>query len=1198
MANCESHNALGDRQDGFRKGRSTIRTLLQNEILNDYNKRLRINNLVGMTDISGCFDRILPPIISMLNIKNGCPQEAVNMHAETLQHAKYFLKTKNGLSDSYYSHSSDTPVYGNGQGAGDSPSQWSQESAMLLDLYEREAPGATMTYRDGSNAVSIPITAFADDTNLLGNDNNRTKTTEQLVAETKQAFKIWNRLLHATGHFMELGKCACYLSIWDFQHDGYAYTRTPEELQITIEVNDVNGNKQIIPQLESDKSQKLLGVMRNPIGNQQDEVARLKQKSDSLAIKINSHALSFIETKLAYEAFYVPAMRYSLSITSINQMDLERIQTAGISAILTASGYNRHMPREVVFAPRIYQGLGFKHLYDLQGCDATRLLLQEISSKNTSTQKMLAALIDTIQLEAGIENPILEDTRPLDYIEWGWIPQIREFLHHIKGKIQGINATLPGVREGDRYIMDSPFLKSCTYKNRMLIHRCRIFLQVELLSDISNANGDRILEQWKNNKPNKPSRSHKKWPAQRDPGNEAWKIWKKFLHDSFENSNSKLREPLGKWIGWNQTRTHDGYYDLESRCFFHSEDAQIWRKYKQTARTRRQMIFQKENSTLDLILPPTAVPIDILTETGENRITSLPPNRIDKQRQEPTPTSLKEKLQLARPELFPTTTFMLEENDIAQILSQPTYIETASDGGFNPQSGISSFGWIVVMNKTIVAMGRGPAAAHPDLAESFRAEGYGLAAVSILLTIIVEHFNVEKQNHVWKFYIDNKAMIQRMQSYRWKGKISKANLRSDADITNIADDYLQNFPAILIHVKSHQDNEKAFEELSFAAQLNVMADAQATQQHDTMDKPLVTVTNSQPLLVIDDIPITRDSQKWILEKAGEIPIRQYYEDKYGWEKDTFHDIDWETQKKAISTYPDNDQRRILKFNHEWLPTSKRMFREGTDKLPSCRICNHLEETNDHLLTCTRDIQEHTRHQIIEFLWKDTMNHGNSELNNILELALTESPHNENWTPILSAVSPNLRKCIIQQNKIGWKQLYKGRMTKEMKVFMEQHYRNLQVDSRRYTGTRWCKTLIRNIWNTVLQLWKQRNKIIHGETTKVQNSTTKERLEKRVHKCFEFRDNLKREDREKIFYTDAHTLLQEEQRYIKAWIKLAERIIKITKKRTRKDNKFSQTHGKLRSVETNCQQENPHSGGITTRLTPSYLPSNERSVWVY
>jgi hypothetical protein len=67
MYNCEQFSTLGDYQDGFRKGQSTTRTLLQNELFNDYNKRLRINNFVGMTDISGCFDRILPPIISLLN---------------------------------------------------------------------------------------------------------------------------------------------------------------------------------------------------------------------------------------------------------------------------------------------------------------------------------------------------------------------------------------------------------------------------------------------------------------------------------------------------------------------------------------------------------------------------------------------------------------------------------------------------------------------------------------------------------------------------------------------------------------------------------------------------------------------------------------------------------------------------------------------------------------------------------------------------------------------------------------------------------------------------------------------------------------------------------------------------------------------------------------------------------------------------
>jgi hypothetical protein len=40
MKNCEMHGALGDLQDGFRKGRSTTRTLLHNEIINDYKANL------------------------------------------------------------------------------------------------------------------------------------------------------------------------------------------------------------------------------------------------------------------------------------------------------------------------------------------------------------------------------------------------------------------------------------------------------------------------------------------------------------------------------------------------------------------------------------------------------------------------------------------------------------------------------------------------------------------------------------------------------------------------------------------------------------------------------------------------------------------------------------------------------------------------------------------------------------------------------------------------------------------------------------------------------------------------------------------------------------------------------------------------------------------------------------------------------
>jgi hypothetical protein len=101
------------------------------------------------------------------------------------------------------------------------------------------------------------------------------------------------------------------------------------------------------------------------------------------------------------------------------------------------------MPREVVFTPKLYQGIGLKHLYDLQGCDSTRLLQQEINMYGSPTSKMIQALLETIQLESGIGSPILEDNRPLDYIEWGWIPQIRDFLQHIDGKIIGVTKTPP-----------------------------------------------------------------------------------------------------------------------------------------------------------------------------------------------------------------------------------------------------------------------------------------------------------------------------------------------------------------------------------------------------------------------------------------------------------------------------------------------------------------------------------------------------------------------------------------------------------------------------------------------------------------------------------------------------------------------------------------------------------------------------------
>jgi hypothetical protein len=138
-------------------------------------------------------------------------------------------------------------------------------------------------------------------------------------------------------------------AVWDFQEDGYAFTKEPSKIGRAITVRNTNNDTKIIKQLSATTSQKILGVMKNPIGNQQDEIKRLLEKSNHLATKLNLHALTRMEAKLAYESFYLPALRYSLSVTSINQIDLETIQKNMTSTIRSAMGFNRNMPREVVF---------------------------------------------------------------------------------------------------------------------------------------------------------------------------------------------------------------------------------------------------------------------------------------------------------------------------------------------------------------------------------------------------------------------------------------------------------------------------------------------------------------------------------------------------------------------------------------------------------------------------------------------------------------------------------------------------------------------------------------------------------------------------------------------------------------------------------------------------------------------------------
>jgi ribonuclease HI len=529
------------------------------------------------------------------------------------------------------------------------------------------------------------------------------------------------------------------------------------------------------------------------------------------------------------------------------------------------------------------------------------------------------------------------------------------------------------------------------------------------------------------------------------------------------------------------------------------------------------MIFHATRTGTQDELPMESLPVEIETMT-ENYVFTTKQGGFITQRKNGQENSQDLRTQLDQRNedpLFHHIELLMEQNEIDLLLKGGKNIKIASDGGYNPKSGISTYGWIVLIEKQPIAKGRGPAAAHPTMAESFRAEGFGIASAASFLQVIAKQFQLNVENYNWHFFIDNKAMITRMESYSTKIQHSQWNLRSDADITNQAATLLQGLPVEYHHVKSHQDKNRD-NRLSFEAQINIIADEMATRQRQLMTKPFLHAKKLGCTLSLDSVMITRDSQKWLIDSASRIPMMDYFHKKLKWTAKIFHSIEWDIQHTVLNSYDVNDQRRILKFCHGWLPTNKRLHREGLAPSARCPLCNHLEETNLHLLVCPHQSQQKIRDDLYFYLQKDIHNMGNGELNNIIEIALQDSVENQAWTPDINNTSNNLRDYVIDQNCIGWNQLYNGRIAKSLVHTMDEHFNNLGANGFQYSGKRWTKMLIRNIWNTVLKLWKNRNDFIYKQDRAKMEETIRENLANMVATCFGKAQELTWQDRNIVF----------------------------------------------------------------------------------
>ena len=240
------------------------------------------------------------------------------VQGNTLAEAKYYLKTKYGVSDDFIQHSIAYPLFGTGQGSGNSPTYWLFISSTLFDLYDTKDHGSLYQSQDRKTEIEVKAIGFVDDARTSVNAFSNNKITlQQLMGMAARDSQLWHNILAASNQTLELPKCGYHAMVFEFKATGEPILIEKPEGQITL--YNTRGNPFEIQKRETTKATKYLGAHK---ANQNHQYKVLKKKCDNLGQVIKCSRLSCTETQCFYWAIYHLSANYVLPTTYFTKAQL------------------------------------------------------------------------------------------------------------------------------------------------------------------------------------------------------------------------------------------------------------------------------------------------------------------------------------------------------------------------------------------------------------------------------------------------------------------------------------------------------------------------------------------------------------------------------------------------------------------------------------------------------------------------------------------------------------------------------------------------------------------------------------------------------------------------------------------------------------------------------------------------------------
>jgi len=357
--NAEKAKQLCESQFGSRQEKTSQIPILLEVLQQDISRVTR--NPYGQInyDAKACYDRILPNLASAVSDAYGVSSNIVKLHHHLLRNMNYVVTVAGSQKEWSFYNTMNHPVYGTGQGSGNSPQIWTMISSILLKVLNAGAAGAEYITKNKSQ-IKLVSTAYVDDVNT---HHTTTKGDYQdLLSNMSQDYYKWKDILETSGGTLAPEKCSYYAFGWEFSRGG-----KPEMIDLDISQYQFTHPQLIAKQITASESHRSLGHNISPKEPSTSQRKQLLEVEDRFIGILQTNKLTLKENEVLYCSIYTPTVRYILQGSCMNNKDIIQISCKSKQFFLQKMAYSKTTASKIVYGSPDLGGIGLLNLHTEQG---------------------------------------------------------------------------------------------------------------------------------------------------------------------------------------------------------------------------------------------------------------------------------------------------------------------------------------------------------------------------------------------------------------------------------------------------------------------------------------------------------------------------------------------------------------------------------------------------------------------------------------------------------------------------------------------------------------------------------------------------------------------------------------------------------------------------------------------------------------